>query len=428
MYSGKKSRWVLIFTIMAGTLFLYGCASTATEPPAAEPVTIVHWEHHSEGRVPIMEELVAEFEEANPNIKVSYEPLPYGAFFEKLGPSLEAGSGPDVFKIPANTNIEYYKRDQLAPIPETLMTTAEIEEAFVPWTLDMLKHEGLYYGLPSDKQVQVLFKNNELFLDAGLDPAEELETWEDLREAAMKLSKFEGDRMVQAGWAFTHEPWNVVWSFTCQLFDEGLVKPDFTVTYDSPEGIEMWRWITDTVLVDRVDDPEFLAEEEKFYTGKVGMNLMGYNNISNMNVLAPDMEYTVQLQPSPEGRPPSSWGLGWGLVVSAQSEHPEEAWKWLQFITSDEAQRKFFEAGGEIATRWSVLQDPEYASDPVKAIVIEAISNAAVYDHLGWDDVWYIFQNAWDEIVLNGADVETTVKKAAEEENALYVEKGYVEP
>jgi hypothetical protein len=44
-------------------------------------------------------------------------------------------------------------------------------------------------------------------------------------------------------------------------------------------------------------------------------------------------------------------------------------------------------------------------------------------DILGWDDVWYIHQQIWDDIVLNGMDVEEAVDKAAAAEEALYQEK-----
>ena len=46
------------------------------------------------------------------------------------------------------------------------------------------------------------------------------------------------------------------------------------------------------------------------------------------------------------------------------------------------------------------------------------------YDSIGWDDVFAVQQDIWDQIVLNGTDVQSAVDAGAAAEDALYESKG----
>ncbi len=53
-----------------------------------------------------------------------------------------------------------------------------------------------------------------------------------------------------------------------------------------------------------------------------------------------------------------TWVGAFGLGLSVDSEHPDEAWEFLKFLSGPDAQRKFAQGGGT-TTRMSILQDPE---------------------------------------------------------------------
>ena len=78
---------------------------------------------------------------------------------------------PEAVRIPVEAWIQ---RDvavelfQLTPVPADVYSAEQIELEFVPWTLQLLKHDDAYVGLPTDVQLILLFYNNELFREAGL--------------------------------------------------------------------------------------------------------------------------------------------------------------------------------------------------------------------------------------------------------------------
>lgn len=430
-----KARLTWLPALAISALLLSSCGPGATtQPPTAttapqptgavEPVTIVLWQHHTDPFQTITNDLIQEFQAANPGIKIKFESLPYGAYWEKLAPSLEAGSGPDVFKLPANQLFEFYQRGQLTAVPQSVMSTEDIEGAFVDWTIALLKQDSVYYGLPTDVQPFLLFYNDDLFKEAGLDPTKDFETWEDFREAAKKLTKFDGDIMMQAGVDITGSPYQWYWSMPVQLFDAGVVDDQtLKVTYNSAPGYEMWTFLTGLVVKDKVDSPEFLAEQGKFLLGKAAMRMGEYVFSGEINAAAPDLKYSVHFPPHPAGKPLIIAGTNWAYVVSAQSKHPEAAWKWAQFLTSPDAEKKWLAGGGGVPAHKSLLEDASLRTNPVVIVGLDAMKYAKPFDSYGWDDVWYIHQAVWDDVVLNGLDVKASVDKAAAAEEKLYADK-----
>ena len=412
-------------------LFVAGCQGGESIEPESDSgegsgVSIVHWQHHSDARAAVVKDLVKDFQESQSGVSVEFESIPYSSYFEKIGPSLEAGRGPCVFQLPSNIVYEFYTRGQLAPVPQNVMSGPEIESTFVNWATSLLKIKGEYYGLPTDVQTFLLFYNDALFEEAGLDPSKDFETWGEFRDAAKALTKVEDGVMAQAGVDITGSPYQWYWGLPMQVFTEGLVDPEaLQVTYDSSPGYAMWKSITDLVLADEVDSREFLSEQDKFAVGKAGMTLREYTFTGVFKITAPEVKFSVHPAPPPDGAedPNAVGGTAWSYVVSSECENPKEAWEWVQFITSEEAQRKWVSEGGELPSRASLVEDESLRSDPNAAMGLDSLQHAKAFDSFGWDDVFAIHQQIWDSIVLDGASVTSAVDKGAADEEALYKKK-----
>lgn len=415
-------------TIALRTLLLAGLAvlllGLVAPAAAQEKVTIVHWQHHYAAREAVVKDLIVEFEASHPDITIDFQSIPYGEYFQKIGPSLEAGSGPDVFQIPGPQVYEFYARGQLAPVPADVYTTEAIERDFVPWTIQLLKQDGTYVGLPTDVQLFLLFYNDALFEEAGLDPSVGFASLDELEAAARTLTKKAGDRLSQAGISLTYSPYQWYWNYLTTLHDAGSVDDATqTVTYDDEAGLAWWRWFTGLMTEDGIDDNEFLTGQDKFAVGLAAMDLHEYTYAGNLAQLNPDLRYSVHLPPPAPGRPEGTAGTHWAYVVSSQSPKAAAAWEWVKFLTSESAQREWVADGGELPSRVALYDDPELRSDPNAAFALDAMATAVPYDALGWDDVYAIQQNIWENVVLNGEDVDAAVAEGAAAENALYQQK-----
>ena len=78
-----------------------------------------------------------------------------------------------------------------------IISAAEIEENYLPWTVQRGKRGSEYYGLPLDVQTLVMYHNNALFDEVGLDPAAPYTDLADLNDQALQLTKKTGDQTDQ---------------------------------------------------------------------------------------------------------------------------------------------------------------------------------------------------------------------------------------
>ena len=388
-------------------------------------VTISHWQHQSDARAKIVQDFADGYDDAN----IDFQSIPYESYFQKLGAALEAGNGPCVFQLPANILAEFYDRGELAPVPDSIMTTDEIESAFTPASIRLLKIDEKYYALPTDVQTLMLFYNDVLFKAAGLDPAEDFSSWAELEDAAKKLTKTSGDKMTQAGIDISASPYQAYYSAPTLAYADGLVNDETgDINYDSAPGYQAWERLTDLITKDHVDDPEFLAEQSKFALGKAGMTVKEFTFTGVNGLTAPDLNFSVHVAPpvTDDAAAPVA-STSWSYAVSADCKDQDAAWKWVSYLTSEDAQKTWIEGGGELPSRTALLSDETLQDDPNIAAGFKALGEAVPYDSNGWDDAYAIQQEIWDEIVLNGTDVETAVDKGANAERELYRSKGLLE-
>ena len=69
---------------MLATLVVTALLSAPVAPASAQTTTIKVWLHDHPPRVAIDKAIVAEFEKANPDIKVQYDVIPVGEYGQKL--------------------------------------------------------------------------------------------------------------------------------------------------------------------------------------------------------------------------------------------------------------------------------------------------------------------------------------------------------
>jgi multiple sugar transport system substrate-binding protein len=419
-----------------GTLALTALAAACSGQSATEQnagnggggggkVTISHWQHQSDARAKLVQGFVDSYKDAN----IDFQSIPYESYFQKLGAALEAGNGPCVFQLPANILAEFYGRGELAPVPDSIMSTEEIESAFTPASIKLLKIEGKYYALPTDVQTLMLFYNDDLFKEAGLDPTQSFATWDDLVDAAKKLTKTSGGKMTQAGIDIAASPYQWFYAAPTLAYPDGLVNDETgDVDYDSDPGYQAWQRITSLVTEDHVDDPEFLAEQSKFTIGKAAMTFKEFTFVGVYGLASDDLHFSVHpAPPFTDDQAAQVASTSWSYAVSADCKDQEAAWKWVAYLTSEESQKKWIEGGAELPSRTALLSDESLQEDPNIAAGFQALKNAVPYDSNGWDDAYAIQQEIWDEIVLNGTDVKTAVDKGAEDERELYRTKGLLE-
>lgn len=308
-------------------------------------LSVTIWDSNQE---PGLTEIMNDFTEKT-GIKTKVSVVKWDEYWTLLESGASGGSLPDVFWMHSNESQRYMSNDMLLDLTDKIAESSEIDPANYPEDIwGLYTYDDKYYAVPKDVDTIALWYNKTMFDEAGLAYPTADWTWDDVSEAAKKLTKDDGS---QYGLAVRND--NNQAGYYNLVYDNGgyIINEDKTKSgWDDPKTIEAMKtlegWIKDGVMPS-IETMSENGEDVLFQSGKVAMVLQG----SWMVAAYRDNEYTaancdlVELPKNAEtGRRASVYnGLGW--AAAANGEHTEEAWKLLEYLGSEEAQKKQAELG-----------------------------------------------------------------------------------
>ena len=393
-------------------------ASMASElPPPLESVTITHWRPFSKEHRAAVEMLKERFEEENGGLTIDIQPVSWSAYWDHLSAAAAAATPPDTYRIPMGLAENHIAGGHILPVSELLLSNADIEETYLPWTVQRAKRDNRYYGLPVDVQTLVVYRNNALFAEAGLDPAAPFSDLEDLFSQAQALTAHANDKISQIG-CNTGYPsaWlTILFQQYLQREEDGAAWIDPAsnqlVWQDYPAIFETFDWFcTLSAQTDDDDFLSFLSPEEQFVLDKSAMQIGHpvYRRI--LEDLVPDIDYTiVPFPPRAPGHKPYTAGSHWLWVVSqSAAAYAETAWNWVAFGTNEEAQTIWHQMAGDLPSLKDLTADPHFRPDDNAAVCIDSLSHSTPWEWVGWIEWITEFSNARNKVVNDAADPHET--------------------
>ncbi|MBU5482010.1 ABC transporter substrate-binding protein [Blautia sp. MSJ-19] len=205
------------------------------------------------------EEMIAVFEEQNPDIKIEYTRTEQDDYFEKLQVAMASGTGPDLFGLTTGA-----MKEQYAPFAEDMNGLAD--EYWAEWkdtisdtaVEQCTTEDGTVVGMPLlVAGMTDLLYNKTLMDECGIEKVPT--TYEELKDAAAK-AKEHGYVCVAAGAAddWVNSDWFVQIS---NEFEEGAV-------YEAEKGERSW---TDQCFVDTMTAWQNLFNDGIFEDGALGV-------------------------------------------------------------------------------------------------------------------------------------------------------------
>lgn len=310
-----------------------------------DTLSISIWDTNQE---PGINEILADFTEET-GIKTKLTVVKWDEYWTMLEAGAQGGSLPDVFWMHSNESQRYMSNDMLLDLTDKIADSDLIDPANYPEDIwGLYTYDEKYYAVPKDVDTIALWYNKAMFDEAGLAYPTADWTWDDVTEAAKKLTKEDGS---QYGLAVRND--NNQAGYYNLVYDNGgyIINEDKTKSgWDDPKTIEAMEvlegWIKDGVMPP-IETMSENGEDVLFQSGKAAMVLQG----SWMVAAYRDNEYTaencdvVELPKSATtGRRASVYnGLGW--AASANGKNTENAWKLIEYLGSEKAQKKQAELG-----------------------------------------------------------------------------------
>lgn len=319
--------------------------------------------------IEILEDHIAQFEADNPDIDIELIHIPSAGDYEQnLATLIAAGAAPDVFFI-NNISLPGFAA-QGAFLPLEQYASEEYLADFFPGHLDAFRYDGELMALPRDISNMVLFYNQDMFEEAGIEAPGEGWSWDDFMAAAQALTQdTDGDGNVdQFGFGYSNfylfwQPW--VWSNGGRFFSEDY--SEFTLNQGAAlEGLEYYVGLRcDSNVAPTGEQAAERSASSMFAEGDAAMIVDGRWRVAPLlSSESVDFNWDVALFPAGSaGSVIDVDGSGWG--ISSTSDSPDEAWQVIEFISSADAMTAFTEAGIIIPARRSVGLSESFISPDI---------------------------------------------------------------
>ncbi len=318
--------------------------------------------------------ITEEFKTANPNMDVQLTFVAYEALEQKILTSAQSG-GYDVVLIDAPWTAKFAKAGFVMDVTDRL-AAADRENIFTG-ALDAVSYQDKLFGMPWLNDTRYLFYNKKMLKAAGFEnpPA----TFQEMLDQARVLkSKGIVEYPIAASWAQAE---TLVCDFTSltEAYGPGMIDKDGNPVLTSDSNIKALDFMVSS-LKDGLANPsstEFLEEDVRgvFSSGKAAFAL----NWTYMYNLAKDPAQSsvtedVGIAPSPgtEYKKSASVNGGMGLSVTSGSKHPDQAWQYISYLSSQDVQKRF--AKNALPIWKSLYTDPavvETSPEVVAASVIQ---------------------------------------------------------
>jgi multiple sugar transport system substrate-binding protein len=301
-------------------------------------------------------------------------PSDTGTYFDKLRTQLQAGSGGvdviggDVI-WPAQLASSGWIVDMSDKFPESE------QKKFLEGPLQSVTYDGKVWGIPWYTDAGMLYHRKDLLEKSGY--SEPPKTWDELKEMADKVKKDQG---IKYGFVFQGDAYEggvcngleYIWTHGGNAVDPS--NPN-KILIDSPEAAA--GLATEASMLSSGVAPEAVStyqepETDAAFFGEPGDAVFA-RNWPYMYAYGGQKGYLKQDQvgvgplPVDEGNPLASCLGGWDMLINSQSDMQDEAWEFIKFMTSEESMKFRTVKATVLATRSSLLEDPEIAKIPVVA-------------------------------------------------------------
>lgn len=391
---------------------------------SAQAVEIEYWQYVFDTRVKAMDQLIAEFQKANPDITVKQVTFPYADYQTRVIAANMAGNAPDVMQLFYGWLDKFVAGGILQPLPKDAFPQDKIEKDFFP-IVTAMKRDGEYYGLPTAVRSLALFYNKKLFKEAGLDPNSPPKTLDEFVAAGQKIAKVDGaGNIVVAGSTLDmagqdHQWWREV--LIRQFGGEPYKDGDTKVNYNDEAGLKALNFYTSLQLEKKIGKAGFMDEgQAAFRGGKAGMTIDGTFRLGAFSSIK-DFEWGVTELPANAQGVRSNYASYFanGISSKTKGEELEASKKFLAYLTSPEAMAIWLKAVGELpALRSAALTDANL-KDPIYSPFLKGLEYAHTTlfkDELGQR------QNAIDmvnRVLLEGQSTKDSLAQAAEAEQEM---------
>lgn len=279
------------------------------------------------------------FMELNPNIIVEYTPVPGAQYPTRLLTNMAGNAAPDVFFLGSTDYRSFKQRDVLLDLTPYFNLEYSLED-FIPSSAAIMNIDDEIYGVSSCTVSPVLYYNKDVFDKAGLpyppSDSDKAWTWQEFVNTARVLTDADNNEFGFFGLEAYYMAVAELYANNVEIFNSDYSESKLS----SSEAEEVFQAILDLRNLEKISPEAAVLENigmsssQMLQTGKVAMIANGSWALQELA----QMDFPVGVGVLPSFAGTATHGQAHVHAAWAKTEHPDEAWKLISFLSSEEYQ------------------------------------------------------------------------------------------
>lgn len=412
-----------------------GAQADANAPLAGE---ITMWHSFTQGaRLDSIQKAADDFMSENPGVKIKIETFSWGDFYTKWTTGLASGNVPDMSTaLPAQV-AEMIDAEAIVPLNDLIDKVGK--DRFASGALSESTVDGNTYSVPLYSHAQVMWVRTDLLKAAGLEVPK---TWDAFYSAAKALTKDgvygasvpmgTGDRMATR-----------YLNFYVKSAGDSLLTADKKANLTSKaaiDGINYWVNVYKNCSPADSVNYKVLDQATLFYQGKTAFDFNSGFQIGGVVSNSPDLADSIDCYPLPKiNDNDPNYGAETSnipMVVWQNSKHPEICKAFMEYLYQDDRYINFLSATpvGMLPALKDIATNPKYLNNETvqkyahaAQVIQETVPMATEigFEHGPCPQASIltnqgVIEEMFQNIVTNGADVQTAAKAAEDKLNKLF--------
>lgn len=361
-------------------------SQAGTTTAGETPTEITFWHAMSGENEKAMQKITDDFMAQNENIKVTLmNQGGYRDLFDKLMASAKANQLPSLSQIYSNRLSWYVDKNLSLDLTDYINSseiglTAEDKADFPAMFMDDCIWDGKQYGMPFNKSQMVLYYNEDMLKEAGVEVPTTWEEWADAAEKLTKDTNNDGTPDIY-GMVFADNLSTDIAPWLKQAGGRTMDEATNELFFDTPETKEAITFLNSMF---QNKSARFAGEDKNANVPlQQGRAAMAVASTSALPYIEADTMEGIKINAAPLPGYKTDDQLFYGTNVTVfdvgTDAEKEASWLYLKFLTSTENTAYFAAQTGYIPVRKSAKDDPVYAAvlaeKPIKQLSFDSMDN-----------------------------------------------------
>lgn len=361
--------------------------------------------------------LVPEFEKRNPGIKVDVQQIPWTAAQEKLITAFASDNTPDICQLGNTWVPQFASLNAIIKLDDFIGNSMNIKkENYFEGIWETNVIDSAVYGIPWYIDTRLMFYRTDVFKRAGYDQPPK--SWNELYDLCKRIKALYPGEDKYAIYLPTNE-WAPFIIFGLQNNAELLKDNNSRGNFNSKEFKEAFEFLVKfhkeklaPLGISQVTNVYQAFADEYF-----SIYISGPWNINEFKKrMTGDLADKWSTAPMPsktgEDYPGVSLAGGSSLVVFEKSEHKEEVWKFIEFLSEPSIQIEFYKLIYNLPAIKEAWEDSSIANNIYMKAFYEQFNHVVPTPKVTeWEQIAFAKVQQYAEIAVRGAmSIDNTLK------------------